>query len=87
MAATQADKLKEILEFMEGLARDNTFPRNVRETIQRAKEELLKKEEALDVKVTSAIYIIDDVVNDVNLPMHARSELWNLVSSLEGVKK
>ncbi|MBR9707461.1 MAG: hypothetical protein GOV15_03425, partial [Candidatus Diapherotrites archaeon] len=37
-------------------------------------------------RLGTAIYLVDDVSNDINLPPHARSELWNLVSKLEELK-
>ncbi|MBN1160032.1 MAG: UPF0147 family protein [Candidatus Diapherotrites archaeon] len=78
--------LQEVIEYMDSLSKDTAFPRNVREAISKAKDELIKKDEPFDVRLSSAVYIIDDVSNDINVPMHARSELWNLVSMLEGLK-
>ena len=78
--------LQEAIEYMDSLSKDTAFPRNVREAISNAKLELEKKSEPFDVRLSSAIYLIDDESNDINVPMHARSELWNLVSMLEGLK-
>ena len=80
------EKLQEAIEYMDSLSKDTAFPRNVREAISKAKAELEKTGEEFDVRLSSAIYIIDDVSNDINVPMHARSELWNLVSMLEELK-
>ena len=86
MPLKESELLKDALELIDYLVRDSTLPRNVRAAISRARDELLRKDEPLDVRISSATYIIDDVSNDVNLPMHARSELWNLASSLEEAK-
>ena len=38
------------------------------------------------VRVTSAIYELEDITNDINIPMHAKTALWDLVSDLEAIK-
>jgi hypothetical protein len=37
--------------------------------------------------MSSAIYDLDSVSNDINLPMHARTLVWNLLSELERLKE
>src|SRR5437773_722249 len=51
-----------------------------------AKARLEKKNEALDLRVTSAIMIMDDLANDPNIPLHGRTLIWNVISQLETVK-
>src|SRR2546422_552256 len=51
-----------------------------------AKARFAKKNEALDLRVTSAIMIMDDLANDPNIPLHGRTLIWNVISQLETVK-
>jgi len=39
------------------------------------------------VKIASAIYSLDEVANDINMPFHARTDIWNLVKELEKLKE
>ncbi len=61
-------------------------PRNIRRGASEAKARLAKKNEALDLRVTSAIMIMDDLANDPNIPLHGRTLIWNVISQLETVK-
>ena len=83
MAAIDA-KLKQITNELEGrLANDNGVPRNIRKGATDAKTRLLDTKEAMDVRATSAIVILDDLANDPNIPLHGRTLIWNVISQLE----
>ncbi len=79
------DKLKQIMAILDQLAEDTTVPRNIRRGATDAKTYLLKND-ALDVRVASAIMILDDLANDPNIPLHGRTQIWGLISQLETVK-
>ena len=38
------------------------------------------------MKVTAAIYGIEEVSNDINIPMQAKTTLWSIISDLEALK-
>jgi len=78
-------ELTEIMEMIDALVEDFSVPRNVRRALDEAKSRLLGKEE-LSVRVSAAIYLIESVSEDVNLPAHARTQLWAILSALEGIK-
>ncbi len=80
------DKLKQILDALGQLAEDTSVPRNIRRSALNARELLLKKENALDVRAASAIFILDELANDPNIPLHGRTLIWNVISQLETVK-
>jgi len=79
------DRIKQIVDVLDQLAEDTTVPRNIRRGATDAKTNLLKVG-ALDVRVASAITILDDLANDPNIPLHGRTQIWNLISQLETVK-
>ncbi len=72
----------EISKLLEEINEDRTVPRNVRNLIQEAKDDLSSKQET-DVKINSAISILDEVSNDSNIPIYTRTQIWNIVSMLE----
>lgn len=79
-------KLRQISEVLDQLAEDTSVPRNIRRGAKEAKEILLKQEDALDVRTASATFLLDELANDPNIPLHARTLIWNIMSQLETVK-
>jgi uncharacterized protein len=65
------------------LAEDLSVPRNVRRGAQAAIADLARPGAAVDVRIASAVYRLDELANDPNLPLHARTALWSLISQLE----
>jgi uncharacterized protein (UPF0147 family) len=80
------EKLKQVMEVLDQLAEDTSVPRNIRRGASEAKDLLLKEEDALDVRVASAIFMMDELANDPNIPLHGRTLIWNIISQLETVK-
>jgi len=78
-------KLRQIIEVLDQLAEDTSVPRNIRRGAQEAKEKILQEDEALDVRAASAIFILDELANDPNIPLHGRTLIWNIISQLETV--
>jgi len=79
-------KLKQIIDVLDQLADDTSVPRNIRRGATSAKDRLLQSKEPLDVRAASAIFILDDLANDPNIPLHGRTLIWNIISQLETVK-
>jgi uncharacterized protein (UPF0147 family) len=78
-----AVKVKQITDILDILADDNSVPRNIRKGATDAKTRLLDTKDAMDVRATSAIMILDDLANDPNIPLHGRTLIWNVISQLE----
>lgn len=79
-------RMKQIMDVLDQLAEDTSVPRNIRRGATEAKERLLRKDEELDVRVAGAIFILDELANDPNIPLHGRTLIWNIMSQLETVK-
>ena len=78
-----AAKIKQITDILDLLADDSSVPRNIRKGATDAKTRLLDTKDAMDVRATSAIMILDDLANDPNIPLHGRTLIWNVISQLE----
>ena len=78
--------LERVMEALSQLADDALVPRNVRRGAQAAKEALSKPRAALDMRIASAVYVLDDLANDPNLPTHGRTAIWSIISSLESLQ-
>ncbi len=79
-------KLKQIIDVLDQLSEDTSVPRNIRRGATSAKERLLQTKDALDVRAASAIFILDELANDPNIPLHGRTLIWNIISQLETIK-
>lgn len=83
--ATQ-NKLEQIAQGLDMLHEDTSVPRNIRRGAEEAKKILLEGTDALDVRKSSAINILDDLANDPNIPMHGRTLIWSMMSQLETIQ-
>jgi uncharacterized protein (UPF0147 family) len=78
-----ADHIKQVIDILDNLAEDTSVPRNIRKGATDAKARLTDTKNAMDVRATSAIIILDDLANDPNIPLHGRTLIWNVISQLE----
>jgi len=78
-------KLKQVTDVMDQLIEDTSVPRNIRRGADNAKKLLLNNKEALDVRVSGAVSILDELANDPNIPLHGRTLIWNIISGLETI--
>lgn len=81
-----AEMIAQITGRMDMLMNDTSVPKNVRTAISEARSKLNQKGE-YTMRVSSAIYSIDGVSNDINLPPQARTMLWGILSMLEAIKE
>jgi len=80
-----AKTVAEITKRMEMLMNDTSVPKNVRGAIGEAKGHL-NTSESYTVRISSAIYSIDAISNDINLPPQARTAVWGILSMLESIE-
>jgi len=78
-------KIKQINEMIEHLIGDTTVPKNIRKVLTEANGRLKGAEEPI-VKASAAIYLIESISDDINMPAHARTQIWGIISALEGLK-
>ncbi len=80
------ESIKQINVQMDAILNDTSVPKNVRSVVGAAKEKL-NEEGDYTVRISSAIYNLDSVSNDINLPPQARTIIWSILSMLESVKE
>ena len=79
------NRIKQATDAMDILAEDTSVPKNIRRGAQEARARVLDTKDALDVRAASAINILDDLANDANIPLHARTQIWQIISQLEQI--
>ena len=78
-------EVSDIIAILEEVGVDRTVPRNVKNAVVKAKEDLGNDKLEMEFRVNSAISILDEIANDVNLPSYSRTQIWNAVSMLETI--
>jgi len=86
-------KMKEYEERMEQamvvlgqISEDTTTPRNIRRAAKESMASLQIAELTPAVKASNAISILDEILQDPNMPPYTRVKLWNVMSLLEAIK-
>lgn len=77
--------LQSVIALLEEAAQDRAVPKNVKNNVIKAKEDLANDRLDLEFRVSSAISILDEVANDINLPPYTRTQIWTAVSTLETI--
>lgn len=79
------EKLRQIASLMDFVVNDTSIPKNVRKCVSDAREKLLSNDELI-VKTSGAVYALEEVSNDINMPAHARTQIWTILSALESIR-
>ena len=75
--------LEDIKYLMNEIIEDRTIPRNIRGLVNQALDTIEKGDSDLSARLAQAITYLDEAVNDMNIPDHARTEIWNLVAEIQ----
>ena len=87
MGKKNEESISYVAELMDSVLQDTSVPRNIRKAVEDAKNKILDKNEKINIRVTTSMYILDDVSNDINMPTHARTEIWQIISELESIRE
>lgn len=74
------------IALLDEIINDRTVPKNIKKAAEESKN-ALKSNEPPEVKLSTAISILDEISNDPNMPIYARTKIWNVVSILENERK
>ncbi|MBD3387758.1 MAG: hypothetical protein GF416_01805 [Candidatus Altiarchaeales archaeon] len=78
--------VNDVLTKIDEVLSDHSMPRRVKTALTQIKTDLGKGDQNLDVVITSSIYTLDEITNDVNISMHAKTIIWDIISELEALK-
>ncbi len=79
------DSLREIIDLLEELQVDNTVPRNAKAKLSEMQKVLEDESVELSLRVNRVLSDLEELSNDINIPMFIRTQLWNLTSMLESL--
>ena len=79
-------ELQDLLELMQEVMEDHSVPRNIRSTVEEARQKVSGKEHKIE-DFSTAVYLMDDVSKDLNIPSHTRTDIWEIISRMEQIKE
>lgn len=80
------EKIKQALAVLNEVSEDNTTPRNIRRAAKDSMTALQTTEFTPAVRASNAISILDEILQDPNMPPYTRVKLWNVMSLIEAIK-
>jgi uncharacterized protein len=78
-------QFEQVIELLTQILDDRSVPKNIRENAQRSKESLLDEKNEISIRVDQAIQLLDEISEDPNMPIYTRTQIWNIVTLLEGL--
>ncbi|AFZ70024.1 hypothetical protein Calag_0242 [Caldisphaera lagunensis DSM 15908] len=84
--ASTEEKLKMAINILTGIINDTAVPRNIRRAAANALTYLRDTKLSAGVKAANAISSLDEISQDPNMPFHARTRIWQVLSMLETIK-
>ena len=68
------------------ITEDTSVPRNVRSNVVTGLETyLMNEKDDLDLRIYSTISVLEEQINDTNIPQHTRTRLIEFIRDLEGI--
>jgi len=80
------ERIKQAMFILGQVSEDTTTPRNIRRAAKESIDMLQSEEFTLAVRASNAISILDEILQDPNMPPYTRVKLWNVMSLLEAIK-
>ena len=79
-------RIEEAMNVLGMVSEDTTTPRNIRRAAKQSIIALQISENTPAVRAANAISILDEILQDPNMPPYTRVKLWNVMSLLEAIK-
>ncbi len=80
------ERINQALSVLEAVSEDNTTPRNIRRAAKDSMNALQTTEYTPAVRASNAISMLDEILQDPNMPPSTRVKLWNVMSLIEAIK-
>ncbi len=85
-AQSWEERRQNVVQILESIANDVSTPRNIRRVAKSAADALFDERYKPAVRAANAIEMIEEIMNDPNLPVFTRTQLWMAISILETIR-
>jgi uncharacterized protein (UPF0147 family) len=79
-------KIRQAIMILMRIINDTSVPRNIRRAATEAIKQLRDESLSPGVRAANAISILDEISQDPNMPVYARTLIWNVITLLETVR-
>ena len=79
-------RIGEAMNVLGMVSEDTTTPRNIRRAAKQSITALQMPDNTPAVRAANAISVLDEILQDPNMPPYTRVKLWNVMSLLEAIK-
>jgi len=79
------ERINQAVAILQQVSEDTTTPRNIRRVAKESINTLSSGEGTYAVRASNAISLLDEILQDPNMPPYTRVKLWNVMSLLEGI--
>jgi len=80
------ERIEQAVNVLGLVSEDTTTPRNIRRAAKNAIDALHVSQHSHAVQASNAISLLDEILQDPNMPPYTRVKLWNVMSILEAIK-
>jgi len=80
------EKLKLAINILAGIVNDTAVPRNIRRAAANALTYLRDAKLSPGVRAANAVSALDEISQDPNMPFHARTRIWQVLTMLETIR-
>ena len=81
------ETMKEAIETLNQISGNPSTPKTIKKSITDLINDLNSEEYSMSVRAANAISMLDDITQDPNMPSYVRTQLWQAVSKLEGIRE
>ncbi len=79
-------RIEQAMTVLGEVSEDTTTPRNIRRAAKESMDALQNAELTLAVRASNAISILDEILQDPNMPSYTRVKLLNVIATLEAIR-
>jgi len=79
-------KRDNVVQILESIANDTNTPRNIRRVAKAASDTLFDEKYPPAIRAANAIEMIEEIINDPNMPVFTRTQFWMAISILEVIR-
>ncbi|MDD1763206.1 MAG: UPF0147 family protein [Methanobacteriaceae archaeon] len=73
-------------QILQHIMEDTSVPRNIRRAAEESRDLLAANDDEPSIRASTVISILDEISNDPNIPIHARTLIWEVLSELESIR-
>jgi len=83
--STKEEIIKECADIIEKIITDTSVPKNIRRVVGEVRSIILDRSKEVPMRATTAISMLEDIINDSNMPLPTRTKIWEIISLLETI--